>query len=791
MNKSPELLIPRLGDYLVEEKLIRPEDLETALTYQNKIVRAGGNVLLGQALIELGLIQQQVLDNAIVRQLAGLHSALQNANRQLEMRVKERTQELERRVVLIRTAAEITQIAVNAVTLPDLMQRTLDLIVERFGYTSAAIYLVDETYSYLILAEAAGRFASVIKQKNYRVLIGSRSLTGWAAANNQPRLALDVKHDFLYNPDELLSETNAELAIPIAVQTAEAKPAEPEIRGAGGEAKQAQGRADGSKQSDAAVFDRFYLHRQAAEAVLPQSRVVGVLDIQHTSSEGLDQDAVAILQTIANHIASVIQNIRLLEAARVSLNETAVLYHAGQDFTQTHSDNEIFRCLYRSISQIGYPSLLLVIGSSSAFSRTGQEAPQSPFDPPARRTLRTFSTKPLSSRPTGPLEPVTEPALTAEMAEALIPEDVPFLIFDTSQPVKYPAPIMTLPMRLKSSVIAFIPVRLEGKLHALVVIGLTPLGTGQVATLQPGGWGLGSMQPGQSMVEINPVFRRDAAIQTCVSLANMASDALARVMVVEVMEKRVAALQSFANISSIISMDMEPASLYKAIHTEVLRIIGDVNFLIALYDKDTDMIQVPYLYEANAEDTSTVQQIPPFPMGEGLTSILINTRKPLMLVEDAEEKARQLGAKTVGRASKSWLGIPLIVAGEVIGAIIVQDLEQEHRFNDDDLRLLITLGSQVAISMRTAQLLENARKQVERQRLISEITTKIRSSNDMNTILETTTVELRKALGAARTRVELGVPSKAVQPAPSGPTPLITTNLETRTDQNGQADEIK
>ena len=67
---APESLIPRLGDYLVEEKLIRPEDLETALAYQNKIISSGGNVLLGQALIELDLIDQQVLDQAVVRQLA-------------------------------------------------------------------------------------------------------------------------------------------------------------------------------------------------------------------------------------------------------------------------------------------------------------------------------------------------------------------------------------------------------------------------------------------------------------------------------------------------------------------------------------------------------------------------------------------------------------------------------------------------------------------------------------------------------------------------------------------------
>ena len=78
-------------------------------------------------------------------------------------------------------------------------------------------------------------------------------------------------------------------------------------------------------------------------------------------------------------------------------------------------------------------------------------------------------------------------------------------------------------------------------------------------------------------------------------------------------------------------------------------------------------------------------------------------------------------------------------------------------FNEGDERLLATIGSQVAIAIRTARLLEDARHMVERQRLVSEITTKIRNSNDMGAIIQTTTHELRKALGAGRIRLELGV----------------------------------
>ena len=47
-----------------------------------------------------------------------------------------------------------------------------------------------------------------------------------------------------------------------------------------------------------------------------------------------------------------------------------------------------------------------------------------------------------------------------------------------------------------------------------------------------------------------------------------------------------------------------------------------------------------------------------FPLGEGLTSILINTRQPLMLIENTEAKAMELGAKVLGKPAKSWLEFP-------------------------------------------------------------------------------------------------------------------------------------
>jgi signal transduction histidine kinase len=92
---TPEVLVPRLGDYLVERGLLSQSDLKQALAYQENHRETEGNRLLGQVLVDLKLISRTDLDQAITEQILQLRSALQNSNRQLERRVQERTTELE------------------------------------------------------------------------------------------------------------------------------------------------------------------------------------------------------------------------------------------------------------------------------------------------------------------------------------------------------------------------------------------------------------------------------------------------------------------------------------------------------------------------------------------------------------------------------------------------------------------------------------------------------------------------------------------------------------------------
>jgi GAF domain-containing protein len=236
-------------------------------------------------------------------------------------------------------------------------------------------------------------------------------------------------------------------------------------------------------------------------------------------------------------------------------------------------------------------------------------------------------------------------------------------------------------------------------------------------------------------------------------LVSYVSTALEKIRALEHLQRRVSALQSIASISQAISETTDLDELYELIHEKITQVMGEVDLVVAIYNPDNETIHIPYAHEGNE-----TLHIDPFPLGEGLTSILIRTQQPLILVEDTEKRAAELGAKIAGATAKSWLGAPLIVSGDVIGAIIVQDVEYEHRFDNDDLRLLTTIASQVAVTIRNIRLLQEAEQRAARERMITEITKKLWTSAEIDTIARTAIEELGRVMHASRAAIQLRMP---------------------------------
>ena len=110
---TPEVLVPRLGEYLVQRGILTTADLQKALAYQSEKQKNKERLLLGQALMDLNLLTKQEIDQAVTEQIIHLRNALEEANRMLESRVEERTAALQE---ALRKLSEMSQMKANFVS---------------------------------------------------------------------------------------------------------------------------------------------------------------------------------------------------------------------------------------------------------------------------------------------------------------------------------------------------------------------------------------------------------------------------------------------------------------------------------------------------------------------------------------------------------------------------------------------------------------------------------------------------------------------------------------------------
>ncbi len=123
---------------------------------------------------------------------------------------------------------------------------------------------------------------------------------------------------------------------------------------------------------------------------------------------------------------------------------------------------------------------------------------------------------------------------------------------------------------------------------------------------------------------------------------------------------------------------------------------------------------------------------------------------PLDELIDLTEISRSKSQSKQTEASQ--VVVPIELRGEAIGNLIVQS-PSAGRLNQDQLDLIKAVAERVALSAENARLFEETTRRAERERLVSDITGKIRSMNDPQTMIQTAIEELRKALGATRVDV--------------------------------------
>jgi PAS domain S-box-containing protein len=97
--------------------------------------------------------------------------------------------------------------------------------------------------------------------------------------------------------------------------------------------------------------------------------------------------------------------------------------------------------------------------------------------------------------------------------------------------------------------------------------------------------------------------------------------------------------------------------------------------------------------------------------GHGLSNAVLNTREPVIVVNARLDPRVRYPERLEKYGLYSYLGLPLIVKGDILGVISFYTKE-EHHFSREEIEFLSTLAGEAAIAIHNSQLYEQTKQHV-------------------------------------------------------------------------------
>ncbi len=247
--------------------------------------------------------------------------------------------------------------------------------------------------------------------------------------------------------------------------------------------------------------------------------------------------------------------------------------------------------------------------------------------------------------------------------------------------------------------------------------------------------------------QINAFDAEAQAILT--SLAGEIAITLENAQLFQEIQDRVAELATINLVSQAVSRATTLDEVYEVVGAQLQRTFGARNGFLAVLEPATGMIHLPIFLE----DGELVPDIPPQPLGAGITSHVLKSKQVLLINENLEEEARKLGAQVIGSITKSMLAVPLLIGEEAIGVISIQDQHTEHAYTEAHVRQLTTLAAYIAVKIRNAELLEEAQRRAGELGFLFNVTRAAVATSDLDASLSNVAEILLNEIAGAESAI--------------------------------------
>ncbi len=196
------------------------------------------------------------------------------------------------------------------------------------------------------------------------------------------------------------------------------------------------------------------------------------------------------------------------------------------------------------------------------------------------------------------------------------------------------------------------------------------------------------------------------------------------------------------SISQKLNGDNDAAHMCEIVAENLKSIFSTGIVYVALAYPGKGVFEVPYFLIDGKQVF-----IDPTPIGQGLTSIVLSTRKTLVIQRDTPRRIDELGGiNNSDRRPKSWLGVPIVWGGTAFGVLSIQNFDYEDFFSTEDITFLESISETIAGAMNNARTYGEASRRAHETKALLSITEKISSSLELDAVLETISSSAREIL---------------------------------------------
>jgi PAS domain S-box-containing protein len=185
------------------------------------------------------------------------------------------------------------------------------------------------------------------------------------------------------------------------------------------------------------------------------------------------------------------------------------------------------------------------------------------------------------------------------------------------------------------------------------------------------------------------------------------------------LQKQLDEQQSLTAVSQALQSDLKLDSLLYAIYNQVLQLLHPNLFVAALYERNTQLLRFPLVMQNGQVVTDYQEDISTSFLGRVLRQQL-----PMLVNRGTSDR-------------HSWLGVPLIAGGRLLGGIAVRSDDPLRLFSDDDKRLLTIVATSASVAIENAQLYEQQFRRATRMTALTRTLPLLSGTLSIETVQET------------------------------------------------------